>query len=855
EELRCTPGDEFDKDVLDGTLSGFADLVYSTLAYALDNTTGQILDRLDEHGLTNNTIIVFASDNGGTTSGDNWPFTGSKHTLWEGGIHVPAAIWWPGTLDAGTAPYSPGDNSYSYMTQYFDWYPTLMAMTGSTLNGTDLDGLNLYSNLLSRTATRSGFDDCYFGLDSDWGTVRTERWKLHFNRIPGNQKIELYDLNNDIDESNNVQASYPVERDTLIALFDQWFDSGAVSSNYMPLHEDNISYPLPAPNSDILEVQATQTDSISNPNDGVYVRYAKSETRDYDNYIHANDQFQFDIYVADDSDHIDGIYCTPGNGWVPTFDTNNGVNSEGELATEKSLLKGQWVRQVFGMGCRAALPSPVQYIALRNTSAGYYHFYIDNVIIREADGTIRDVVWDQDGDFDVNLQYRYKGIVYYSWEDVTAISGFPFSNITLNTVDLSTLPGGGSYCDDGTCDPGEDQCNCPEDCGTPPSTETSCDDGIDEDCDTYTDCDDSDCDGDPACPPVGVDRDWTNGGADRLWRNSANWSGGAVPNSLDKAAIRNVSISGPIIDSSTTALAANMVVGDFGSTADSVDMTGGSLTDGGWLILGYGAVNNGTFTISSGTADIGGNLLVGFNGAGTIDMTGGSITIGSTFGISWDASALGTSTGSVFLDGGTISAGAFTMKSDAAMDITDGTLIVNGDATATINTYIGSGWITGYDGGGTVNVDYDVSNAGKTTVTASNVANVNVPDVVGLAQATAESDIVAAGLVVGTVTTAYSGSVPAGDVISQNPVGSTSVEIGSSVDIEVSLGLAPVTVPDVVGLSQATAESDIVTAGLVVGTVTTESSETVPAGDVISQNPTGGASVPAGSSVDLVVST
>ena len=440
EELRCTPGDEFDKDVLDGTLSGFADLVYSTLAYALDNTTGQILDRLDEHGLTNNTIIVFASDNGGTTSGNNWPFTGSKHTLWEGGIHVPAAIWWPGTLDASTAPYSPGNNSYSHMTQYFDWYPTLMSMTGSTLNGTDLDGLNLHANLLSRTATRSGFENCYFGLDSDWGTVRTERWKLHFNRIPGNQKIELYDLENDIDESNNVQASNPVERDTLIALFDQWFDSGAVSSNYMPLHEDNISYPLPAPDSDILEVQATQTVAISNPNDGVYVRYAVSDTRDYDNYIHANDQFQFDIYVADDSDHIDGIYCTPGGGWTPKFDTNNGVNSRGELVTEKVLPKGQWIRQVVGMGELAALPSPVQYIALRNTSAGYYHFYIDNVIIRKADGTIRDVVWSQNGDRSASTQYRYKGVVYYSWAEVTAVAGFPFSDITMTTVDMSILP-------------------------------------------------------------------------------------------------------------------------------------------------------------------------------------------------------------------------------------------------------------------------------------------------------------------------------------------------------------------------------------------------------------------------------
>ena len=62
-----------------------------------------------------------------------------------------------------------------------------------------------------------------------------------------------------------------------------------------------------------------------------------------------------------------------------------------------------------------------------------------------------------------------------------------------------TIPGGGSVCGDGTCDPGEDQCNCSDDCGTPPATETNCTDGIDEDCDTYTDCDDIDCDGDPAC--------------------------------------------------------------------------------------------------------------------------------------------------------------------------------------------------------------------------------------------------------------------------------------------------------------------------------------------------------------------
>jgi sialate O-acetylesterase len=74
--------------------------------------------------------------------------------------------------------------------------------------------------------------------------------------------------------------------------------------------------------------------------------------------------------------------------------------------------------------------------------------------------------------------------------------GLPAAVFELNLA-------GGSTCGDASCDPGEDQCHCPEDCGTPPSTETSCTDGIDNDCDTDTDCDDSDCLGDPACPTCG----------------------------------------------------------------------------------------------------------------------------------------------------------------------------------------------------------------------------------------------------------------------------------------------------------------------------------------------------------------
>ncbi len=219
----------------------------------------------------------------------------------------------------------------------------------------------------------------------------------------------------------------------------------------------------------------------------------------------------------------------------------------------------------------------------------------------------------------------------------------------------------------------------------------------------------------PARGSTGVDRDWTNGNGNRLWSTAANWSGGVVPTNLDKAAIRNSAVSGPIINTGTTAVANTVVVGDWSSTNDTIEMTGGTLTTNDWFVLGYGATNHGTFTVSAGTANIGSTMYVGNSGIGTLTITGGAINVTGAFGIA----QLTGSTGDVFLDGGTITCGSFNMTSGGAMDITTGTLIVNGDVTSTINGYISSTWITAYDGTGTVNVSYNTPNAGKTTVTAT----------------------------------------------------------------------------------------------------------------------------------------
>ncbi len=135
---------------------------------------------------------------------------------------------------------------------------------------------------------------------------------------------------------------------------------------------------------------------------------------------------------------------------------------------------------------------------------------------------------------------------------------------------------------------------------------------------------------------------------------------------------------------------------------------------------------------------------------------------------------------------------------------------------------------------------------------------VTVPNLAGLSQGAASTALQNAGLTVGTVTLQTSTTVPAGDVIRQDPAAGAPVAPGTSVNLVVSSGpptAPPVIVPDVVGQSQGAASTALQNAGLTVGTVTLQTSATVPAGDVIRQDPAAGASVAPGTPVNLVVSS
>jgi hypothetical protein len=204
---------------------------------------------------------------------------------------------------------------------------------------------------------------------------------------------------------------------------------------------------------------------------------------------------------------------------------------------------------------------------------------------------------------------------------------------------------------------------------------------------------------------------WTGAGADDLWSTPENWSSDALPTVGDKARIQAVP-GATIVNEGATAL--DMWIGAGQSGDLTVD--GGTLTTVSFIVVARQASGEGTLNMISGTITAGGNLYVGHTGVGTLNMTGGTITA-PTIVIPHNG------TGHVNLDGGILGAGALNMQQVegteivGTMDVGAGTLILNGNDLAVVQGYIDNGWITAYEGQGTLNLDYD-DVADQTTLTA-----------------------------------------------------------------------------------------------------------------------------------------
>ncbi len=177
--------------------------VYAAMIRALDRGVGRVLQALRDNGLENDTLVFFTSDNGAPNyiglPDVNRPYRGWKITFFEGGIHVPYFVKWPGHLPAGA--------HYDEPVQGFDIYATAAAAAGVPLPGDRvIDGVDLAPYVRGE---REGVPhDRLFWRTGHYQVALVDGWKLQVNeRPPG--RVWLYDLRNDPTERTNLAESEP----------------------------------------------------------------------------------------------------------------------------------------------------------------------------------------------------------------------------------------------------------------------------------------------------------------------------------------------------------------------------------------------------------------------------------------------------------------------------------------------------------------------------------------------------------------------------------------------------------------------------------------------------------------------
>ena len=206
---------------------------------------------------------------------------------------------------------------------------------------------------------------------------------------------------------------------------------------------------------------------------------------------------------------------------------------------------------------------------------------------------------------------------------------------------------------------------------------------------------------------------WDEGGFDQLWSTAANWSGDAVPTSADPASIDDPDNTHCVVEDGIEAECETLRVGNGGATTN-LDITGGSLTAAGAYVGVDSMAGHGILNISGGLFSTGG-LQVGWAGTGTVNMTGGVIELSGNLVVPGR-----TGTGQVNLNGGVIYASDLRLTSEkGSMDVTKGVMILDGNDIDTLQDFFDDGLLTAYKGQGKLNLDYNVTNEGKTTLSAT----------------------------------------------------------------------------------------------------------------------------------------
>ena len=186
---------------------------YAAMITRMDRYIGNVLKLLEELELSDNTIVVFSSDNGTTHLGQEVDYTffnsvgelrGLKGSLYEGGVRVPTMVRWPGKVAAGTTS--------DRVSGFEDWIPTLLELISAAkpVSPKGIDGISLAPTLLGNKQEPRPFLYREFPSYGGQQTIRVGDWKaVRQNMTRGNLDIELYNLASDVGEQNDVAKQHP----------------------------------------------------------------------------------------------------------------------------------------------------------------------------------------------------------------------------------------------------------------------------------------------------------------------------------------------------------------------------------------------------------------------------------------------------------------------------------------------------------------------------------------------------------------------------------------------------------------------------------------------------------------------
>ena len=202
---------------------------YAAMVHSVDENIGRVLAKIEQLGISDETLVLLFSDNGGYINKkqdiqvtDNYPLRSGKGSLYEGGIREPLLVRWPGVIEPGTVCEEPVSS--------VDFYPTLLeaaGLEGEATHNRDVDGLSLIP-LLTKSQESLERDTLYWHYPHYYfypkttpvGAIRRGDWKLleHFE----SGQLELFNLEEDLSEQTNLAEKKPEKAKELLNALQNW---------------------------------------------------------------------------------------------------------------------------------------------------------------------------------------------------------------------------------------------------------------------------------------------------------------------------------------------------------------------------------------------------------------------------------------------------------------------------------------------------------------------------------------------------------------------------------------------------------------------------------------------------------